>query len=140
MLSRFPVVAGGNRQTAAGATLQAPSRLPGRLIIGGYRLSSQGRLGEVLLGRKTKKGLRFLGAARSFAGTPLRKELHRHLRMLHMYECPFLSNFDTVPEGMTEEQMEDCIWVEPSTRVWVTSGPGIENGRLASMAVLQLAD
>lgn len=146
--SRFPAFGeGGFTASPPHATSWAPSRLIGhgahpqeRLIIGGYRLSSRGSLCEVLLGRKTKKGLRYHSTARAFAGTPLRKQLLSHLRMLHIYDCPFLRSFETIPEGMTEEQMEDCIWVEPSTRVWVACGPRSENGRLSAPAILQRAD
>ena len=111
-----------------------------RLIIGGYRLSSRGGLSEVLLGRKTKKGLRYTGSASTFPDAHLRKQLLSHLRMLHLYQCPFLRSFDTIPEGMTEEPMEDCIWVEPSTRVWAASGPLSANGQLPAPAILQLAE
>ncbi|MEN3943209.1 hypothetical protein WJU23_18060 [Prosthecobacter sp. SYSU 5D2] len=109
------------------------------VTIGGYRLAA-GRLKEVLVGQKTKKGFRYLGTARVSTAPGLRKRLSSHLRMLHIYDCPFAAGTDSLPAGLTEEQMEECVWVEPGVKAWVENLPSKGPGLCALPTVMKFTE
>lgn len=104
--------------------------------IGGYVLSKAGRLQEVLLGRKTRRGVKYAGTVPATAIQQPTKPLLQTLRLLGVYACEFANVPETPDESsaqahaqvLTEERMHDCQWVEPSLKVmvrfegWTASG------------------
>lgn len=107
--------------------------------IGGYRCV-EGRLTEILIGKKGKKGLRYLGSMDIAAVTGLRKKLHSYVRMLHVYDCPFAGAPENSLFGLTEEKMEECLWVEPSVKVWVEFDLWTESGHIPSGMVTRMVE
>lgn len=95
------------------------------------------RMSQVILGEKGRKGLRFIAAVPGFTLIGLRKKLFAQLRMLRIFECPF--NGAPEVEGLTEEMMEDCLWVEPGVKVWVEFDRWTESGHLDGAAVVAQA-
>jgi hypothetical protein len=110
------------------------------VTIAGYRLTADGRIGVVIIGKKTKKGFRYLGTVRIGAVPGLRKQIYHCLRMLHIYDCPFPNHRDQLPAGLTEAQMEGCVWVEPSIKAWVDLLPGKAPGQADSLRVMKIID
>ncbi|MGV3661381.1 MAG: hypothetical protein ACO1TE_14430 [Prosthecobacter sp.] len=108
--------------------------------IGAYRMRG-GRLAEVLIGQKGKRGLRYVGAARP-AVPRLRDKLFQMLRMLRVHTfCPFVGLFGRSPRHETplpEDKVAECQWVEANVKVWVEFEGWSESGHLVNPRVIDL--
>ncbi len=123
-----------------------PSRRPdperllhrGEFRVGAYRMQG-GKLTEVLIGEKSKGGLRYVGSARpAIAG--LRGQLFRLLRMLRVHTfCPFVgvlgrANKHRAP--LPEHKVAECQWVEANVKVWVEFEGRNDTGHLVNPRVV----
>lgn len=82
-------------------------------VIGGYCMEGE-RLSEVLLGLKERRGFRYVGSVVASHMVGMRKRLFSQLRMLRVYDSPFIPS-----NALSEEKLESCEWVEPSVKVSV---------------------
>lgn len=125
---------GGSQRTQLRPSPQLP-RSPQQDIfyIGGYVLN-KGRIHEILLGQKTRRGVRYAGTIPAPAISGSSKSLLQHLRMLSVYGCEFVNAPEmpdqTQPLALTEDRMHDCLWVEPSLKVLVSFEGWTNSGHL----------
>jgi len=112
----------------------------GEFRVGAYRMRG-GRLAEVLIGEKGKRGLRYVGSARP-AVSRLRDKLFHMLRMLRVHTfCPFVGLFGRSPKHQapfSEDQVAECQWVEANVKVWVEFDGWSESGQLVNPRVIDL--
>lgn len=105
--------------------------------VGAYRMRG-GRLTEVLLGVKTRRGLRYVGSARPVV-TELRSRLFQVLRMLRVHTfCPFPDLVCAVPGQrgvLPEHEVAESQWVEPNVKVWVEFDGWTDEGHLINPRV-----
>lgn len=107
--------------------------------VGAYRMKG-GRLVEVLIGQKGRRGLRYVGSARP-AIACLRDRLFRLLRMLRVHTfCPFVGLQKEEGRGgvLPEHKVAECQWVEANVKVWVEFEGWTENGQLVNPRVIGL--
>lgn len=109
----------------------------GEFRIGAYKVTG-GRLTEVLIGLKGKRGLRYVGSVRP--GIPgLRKHLLQVLRMLRVHSfCPFtgVPERRQHPRALTEHKMAQCQWVEANVKISVDFDGWTESGHLVNPRVV----
>lgn len=108
--------------------------------VGAYRMKG-GRMAEVLIGQKGKRGLRYVGSAR-LAVSSLRKKLFSVLRMLRVYTfCPFAGLLGDSAETfrLPEHTVAECQWVEANVSVWVEFEGWNEKGQLVNPRVVDVS-
>lgn len=112
----------------------------GEFRVGAYRMKA-GRLAEVLIGEKSKGGLRYVGVARP-AMASLRGQLFRLLRMLRVHTfCPFVGVQVSSPKQrapLPEHKVAECQWVEANVKVWVEFEGRNESGHLVNPRVVAM--
>lgn len=106
--------------------------------VGAYRMT-HGRLAEVLIGQKARRGLRYVGSARPTAAE-LGRQLFQLLRMLHVHTfCPFTvlaePRSDEPPAG---PDLWECQWVEANVSVWVEHDGWSPNGLLLNPRIVAM--
>ncbi|TDU71369.1 ATP dependent DNA ligase-like protein [Prosthecobacter fusiformis] len=108
-------------------------------FVGAYCLQAE-RLKEVLIGQRSKKGLHYVSMVSVSVIPGLRKKLFNQLRMLHVYDCPFAGMPDHTPKALTDEKLEHCVWVEPTTKVLVEFEEWSKSGHLLHPSVVRIVD
>lgn len=141
----FTLSSAENSETIHLPRTQPPQSGDGRRVqrqafcVGAYRMKG-GRLVEVLIGQKGKRGLRYVGSARP-AIACLRDRLFHLLRMLRVHTfCPFvgLSPAPRRQGALPEHKVAECQWVEANVKVWVEFEGWSESGHLVNPRVIGL--
>jgi len=141
----FPHALHETGQTRALPPVEQPRNMArplqrGQFRVGAYRMRG-GRLAEVLIGKKGKGGLRYVGSARP-AVPRLRDRLFQLLRMLRVHSfCPFVGLFGRSPKDpapLPEAKVAECQWVEANVTVWVEFEGWSESGQLVNPRVIDL--
>lgn len=105
--------------------------------VGAYRMTN-GRLVEVLIGQKARRGLRYVGSARPTA-SHLGRQLLQLLRMLHVHTfCPFMGLRGDETQPLAEPELWECQWVEANVAVWVEHDGWSKTGLLLNPRIVAM--
>ena len=114
----------------------------GEFLIGGYVPGEHG-FEELILGERTRKGLRFVARLRAGFMPATRSAIFAAIEPLAQHACPFMnlpeSRHDKAPQALDAEQMSRCRWITPLAAVEVAFSQRTSEGKLRQVRFQRLA-
>lgn len=112
----------------------------GEFLVGGYVPGEHG-FEELLLGERTRKGLRFVARLRAGFMPASRSTILAAMEPLAQQECPFMNlpESGNEPQALDAQQMNRCRWIEPRVALEVAFSRRTPDGRLRQARFEQLA-